>query len=130
MAHVFDALGDTTRRHVLVVLAAGEQSVGAIVVAMQARGPISQPAVSQHLKVLRDAGLVRVRAEGTRRLHALDEDGIAAARAWLARLLDPLAGVAQPLDALETELARGRRERRTSPAARSGHQPDATDRPA
>ena len=81
---------------------------------MQGRAPISQPAVSQHLKVLRDAGLISVRAEGTRRLYAIDEAGVAAAQAWLAHLGDPLAPFAQPLDALETEVARGRRERRAA----------------
>jgi DNA-binding PadR family transcriptional regulator len=64
--------------------------------------------------VLREAGLVQVRAEGTRRLYAVDDAGTAAARAWLARFEDAFA---QPLDALATELARGRRERRrTTPA--------------
>jgi hypothetical protein len=62
--------------------------------------------------VLREAGLVTVRAEGTRRLYALDTDGIDAARAWLGRLADPLESFTQPLDALATELARGRRARR------------------
>lgn len=73
------------------------------------RGGISQPAVSQHLKVLREAGLVTVRAEGTRRIYGVDERGLAAVQAWLARFADGFAG---PLDALETELARGKRERR------------------
>ncbi|MEU2348724.1 metalloregulator ArsR/SmtB family transcription factor [Modestobacter sp. NPDC049651] len=109
MTGVFEALGDATRRHVLALLSAGEQPAGAVVAALQARAPISQPAVSQHLKVLRDAGLVRVRAEGTRRFYALDDAGLAAARAWLTQLTDPLQGAAQPLDALATELARGRR---------------------
>lgn len=118
---VFDALGDPTRRLILESLVAGEQSVSAVVAALQARGPISQPAISQHLKVLRDAGLVTVRAEGTHRFHALDPAGIDAARAWLGRLSDPLERFAQPLDALETEIARGRRARQapsTTPATR------------
>jgi DNA-binding transcriptional ArsR family regulator len=106
----FEALGDPTRRQILELLAAGEQTVTTVVAAL----PISQPAVSQHLRVLRDAGLVTSRAEGTRRLYALDEVGIEAARAWLVRLGDPLAPFAQPLDALETEVARGRRARRTT----------------
>ncbi|GAA2233228.1 metalloregulator ArsR/SmtB family transcription factor [Promicromonospora sukumoe] len=108
-AHVFEALGDPVRRRLLELLVPGEQPAGALVAALQARVRITQPAVSQHLKVLREAGLVRVRAEGTRRLYAVDDAGTAAARAWLARFEDTFA---QPLDALATELARGRRERR------------------
>jgi DNA-binding transcriptional ArsR family regulator len=109
---VFEALGDATRRQILELLASGEQPAGTVVAALQARAPISQPAVSQHLKALREAGLVTVRAEGTRRLYAIDEAGLDAAKAWLARLADPLAPFAQPLDALATEVARGRRARR------------------
>ena len=112
MGGVFEALGDPVRRAVLEHLGAGgEQPAGAVVAAVQAATPMSQPAVSQHLKVLREAGLVRVRAEGTRRLYAVDPDGVAAAQAWLARVGDPLAAFAQPLDALATEVARGRRTR-------------------
>jgi hypothetical protein len=64
--------------------------------------------------VLRDASLVMVRAEGTRRFYALDEAGLDAAQAWLTRLADPLGAFTQPLDALATEVARGRRSRRTA----------------
>jgi DNA-binding transcriptional ArsR family regulator len=108
-AGVFEALGDPVRRRLMELLAPGEQPAGALVTALQARVRITQPAVSQHLKVLREAGLVQVRAEGTRRLYAVDDAGTAAARAWLARFEDTFA---QPLDALATELARGRRDRR------------------
>lgn len=111
-ANVFEALGDPVRRSVLVLLASGEQAAGEIVDAVRAHTPISQPAVSQHLKQLRRAGLVQVRAEGTRRLYALDEDGLESARTWLAGLIDPLGAFAQPLDALATEVARGKRRRR------------------
>jgi DNA-binding transcriptional ArsR family regulator len=107
---VLDALGDPTRRRILALLAGAEQPVGALT---EALGTVSQPAVSQHLRVLREAGLVAVRAEGTRRLHRLDPGGVAAAQGWLAALVDPLAGMARPLDALATEVARGRRARRT-----------------
>ncbi|GGM42091.1 ArsR/SmtB family transcription factor [Promicromonospora citrea] len=106
---VFEALGDPVRRRLLELLAPGEQPAGALVTALQARVRISQPAVSQHLRVLREAGLVRVRAAGTRRLYAVDDAATAAARTWLARFEDTFA---QPLDALATELVRGRRERR------------------
>ncbi|MFE7405812.1 ArsR/SmtB family transcription factor [Isoptericola sp. NPDC057559] len=106
---VFEALGDPVRRRLLELLAAGEQPAGALVETLRAEARISQPAVSQHLRVLRDARLVTVRAEGTRRHYAVDDAGLDVARLWLARFGEPFA---QPLDALETELARGRRARR------------------
>ncbi|KQS71162.1 helix-turn-helix transcriptional regulator [Modestobacter sp. Leaf380] len=111
-AAALDALGDPTRRRVLEVLSGGERPAGAVVDALREHGPISQPAVSQHLRVLLDAGLVTVRAEGTRRVYALGAEGLVAVREWLVRLTDPLAPFAQPLDALATEVARGRRARR------------------
>ena len=116
MTGVFEALGDPTRRQILALLATGEQPAGAVVEALQARTPISQPAVSQHLKALREAGLVSVRTEGTRRLYAIDQSGLDAAQAWLTQLADPLKPFAQPLDALATEVARGRRTRRAADA--------------
>jgi len=78
-AHVLDALGDPTRRAVLELLRGGERSVRELTDATT----VSQPAVSQHLRVLRDAGLVTVRPEGTRRLYAVDLDGFAGLRAWV-----------------------------------------------
>lgn len=122
-AGVFEALGDPVRRRLLELVADGEVPAGALVTAVQARGQISQPAVSQHLRVLRTAGLVQVRAEGNRRLYSVDDAGMAAAREWLARFTFAFA---QPLDALETELARGRRARRLrGPAGESGTPPAA-----
>lgn len=106
---VFNVLGEPTRRLILELLSQGERSVNDIAAALRTRGPISQPAVSQHLKVLLSADLVTVRSEGTRRIYALEVAGLQPARAWLARLVDPLATFAQPLDALETEIARGKR---------------------
>ena len=74
-----DALGDPTRRLVFKRLREGNRSVTEL-----ARGlDVSRPAVSQHLKVLRTAGLAVVRTEGTRRLYAIDTRGIEAARSWL-----------------------------------------------
>jgi DNA-binding transcriptional ArsR family regulator len=69
--HAFDVLGDPVRRRVLELLSEGERPSGAIVAAVQADFPISQPGVSQHLKVLRDAGFVTVRVDGNRRIYAL-----------------------------------------------------------
>ena len=77
--HVLDALGDPTRRAVLGRLRARPRSVGEI-----ARGmDVSRPAVSQHLKILKAARLVTDRAEGTRRLYAIDPRGIEAVHKWL-----------------------------------------------
>lgn len=76
---VFAALTDPTRRAVFERLRDGPLPVGKI-----ARGvPVSRPAVSQHLKVLKEAGLVEDRAEGTRRIYQIDPEGLGAMRAWL-----------------------------------------------
>jgi DNA-binding transcriptional ArsR family regulator len=75
----FAALGDPTRRAVFAALARGPSAVGDL-----ARGlPVSRPAVSQHLKVLKDAGLVSETAEGARRVYRLDPRGVGAMRDWL-----------------------------------------------
>jgi DNA-binding transcriptional ArsR family regulator len=76
---VLDALGDPTRRQVFKRLRGGSHSVGEIAEGME----VSRPAVSQHLKVLKAAGLVVARAEGTRRLYTVDTRGIQALRRWL-----------------------------------------------
>ncbi len=78
------ALGDPTRRAIFELLAEGPTPVGALA----ARLPVSRPAVSQHLRVLKDAGLVRDRAAGTRRLYQLDPDGVGEVRAYLDRFWD------------------------------------------
>jgi DNA-binding transcriptional ArsR family regulator len=78
------AIGDPTRRAIFELLAEGPAPVGALA----ARLPVSRPAVSQHLRVLKDAGLVRDRAAGTRRLYQLDPDGLAAMRSYLDRFWD------------------------------------------
>ncbi len=75
----FEALGDPQRRAILTLLGDGERSVGELAAAL----PISRPAVSRHLRLLREAGLVRERAIGTRRIYALHEDGLAAVRRYL-----------------------------------------------
>jgi DNA-binding transcriptional ArsR family regulator len=75
----FLALADPTRRHVFERLRGGPQSVGKIAAGI----PVSRPAVSQHLGVLKKAGLVRDRAEGTRRVYYIDPNGLAAIRIWL-----------------------------------------------
>jgi DNA-binding transcriptional ArsR family regulator len=75
----FDALSDPTRRQVFQRLQSGGLSVGEIARHL----PVSRPAVSQHLKVLKDARLVTDRAAGTRRIYHIDPHGLAAIRAWL-----------------------------------------------
>jgi DNA-binding transcriptional ArsR family regulator len=82
--NAFVALADPTRRQVFEKLSSGPRSVGEI-----ARGlPVSRPAVSQHLRVLKDAGLVADRAEGTRRVYAIDPQGLGALREWLDQFWD------------------------------------------
>jgi DNA-binding transcriptional ArsR family regulator len=77
-------LSDPTRRRVFERLRAGPQSVGVL-----ARGlPVSRPAVSQHLKALKSAGLVTDRAEGTRRVYYIDPDGLGELRRWLDEFWD------------------------------------------
>jgi DNA-binding transcriptional ArsR family regulator len=75
----FDALGDPNRRAIVEELRAGDRSVQQLADAL----PISRPAVSRHLRLLKDAGLVTDRADGTRRLYRLHDDGIDAVREYL-----------------------------------------------
>jgi DNA-binding transcriptional ArsR family regulator len=109
--HAFDVLGDPVRRRILELLADGEQPAGAVTERVREEFGISQPAVSQHLRVLREHGLATVRPEGTRRLYAVRPDALQGVDEWLDRFRRFWA---QPLDALDTELARGRRARRTT----------------
>lgn len=107
--HALDILGDPVRRRILELLAEGERSAGDLGDVVQREFGISQPAVSQHLRVLRESGFATVRAEGTRRLYAIDPEPLETAASWF----DPFRRFWQPhLDALGTELARGRRSRR------------------
>lgn len=106
--HAFDVLGDPVRRRVLELLVDGEQTSGSITTVVRDEFGISQPAVSQHLKVLRDAGFVHVRADGARRLYTLDPAPLHGVDGWLDQFRQFWD---QRLDALGTELARGRRER-------------------
>ena len=112
----FDVLGDPVRRRILELLAEGEQTSGAVTAVIQQEFGLSQPAVSQHLKVLRDHGFATVRAEGTRRLYAVDARPLQEVDVWLDRFRRFWE---QRLDALATELARGKRERRLRDEASS-----------
>ena len=109
--HAFDVLGDPVRRRILELLADGELTAGAIGDTIQAEFEISQPAVSQHLKVLRDNGFTSVRPDGQRRLYAVNGEALRDVDEWLSgfrRFWTP------HLDALATEIARGKRQRRRS----------------
>src|SRR6202021_2162849 len=85
---VFDALGEPVRRRILELLHDGPTPVGE----PAARLPVGRPAVSKHLRVLSDAGLIEHRSAGTRNLYMLAPDGMAAARRWLARTRGPSRG--------------------------------------
>lgn len=114
--HAFDVLADPARRRILELLADGERTSGAVSAAIQEEFGISQPAVSQHLKVLRDNGFTSVRPEGTRRLHTVNPQPLQDIDAWLdhfRRFWTP------PLQALATELARGKRARRLPESTQS-----------
>lgn len=108
--HAFDVLGDPVRRRILELLAEGEHRSGDIVTVIQNEFGISQAAVSQHLKVLRDNGFASVRVDGQRRIYAVDTHPMQEIDAWLNRFRQ----FWEPkLSALETEIARGKKKRRS-----------------
>ena len=96
-APAFAALGDESRLAIVTELAKGERAVSQLVEVVD----ISQPGVSQHLKVLRDAGLVRMRPQGQRRLYSLDPQGFRVIELWLERHRRVWA---KRLDALEQHM--------------------------
>lgn len=98
------ALADPTRRQVFERLKSGPRSVGAIASGMT----VSRPAVSQHLKVLKEAGLVTDRPEGTRRVYHIDPHGLGALRAWLDQFWD------QALAAFQAEVETSNRRDETT----------------
>ena len=109
--HAFDILGDPVRRRLLELLSEGERSSGEMVAVVQAEFGITQSAVSQHLKVLRDAGFATVRIDGARRIYAVEAGPMREVDAWL----EPFRAFWAPkFEALATEVARGRRKRRDS----------------
>lgn len=108
-AAAFDVLGDPVRRRILELLADGERASGEIVDLVQRHFDITQPAVSQHLKVLREGGFTAVRADGQRRLYSIDPSPLREIDAWL----EPFRAFwTHKLDALATEIARGKRAAR------------------
>lgn len=107
--HAFDVLGDPVRRRLLELLADGERSSGEMTAIIQAEFGLTQPAVSQHLKVLRESGFATVRVDGPRRIYAVETAPLREVDAWLDRFR---AFWAPKLEALATEIARGKRGRR------------------
>jgi len=107
--HAFDVLGDPVRRRILELLADGEATSGAVVKVIQKEFGITQAAVSQHLKVLRDSGFATARIDGPRRIYAVETQGLREVDVWLDRFRRFWAS---RLDALATEVARGKRKRR------------------
>lgn len=107
--HAFDVLADPVRRRILELLAERELTSGAVCEVIQREFGITQPGVSAHLRVLREAGFASARAEGARRLYSVRPDALRDIDAWLDRFRRFWT---PHLDALETELARGKRERR------------------
>jgi DNA-binding transcriptional ArsR family regulator len=107
--HAFEVLGDPVRRRILELLADGELSSGAVTATIQDEFGISQPAVSQHLRVLRESGFATARPDGARRLYAVEQHPLQEVDQWLERFRRFWG---PHLDALSTEIARGRREQR------------------
>lgn len=110
MANAFDVLGDPVRRRILELLADGEHASGEVVAIVQKEYEISQPAVSQHLKVLRESGFASVRIDGTRRIYTVDAAAMQEVDVWLDRFRGFWN---HKLDALATEIARGKRRRKS-----------------
>jgi DNA-binding transcriptional ArsR family regulator len=109
---VAGAIADPVRRDILVMLRTARLSAGQIA----ERFDISRPAVSRHLRVLRESGLVRDELVGRQRFYVLDADRLTGLAEWLAQFARP-SGWEHRLDALETEVYRTRRERRAHPVA-------------
>jgi DNA-binding transcriptional ArsR family regulator len=108
--HAFEVLGDPVRRHILELLAGGERNSGGIVEVVQKEFGITQSAVSQHLKVLRENGFATVRVDGARRLYSVEHSALQEIDTWIGRFRvtwEPR------LSALEKEIERGKKERRT-----------------
>ena len=109
MMHAFDVLADPVRRRILELLADGEHASGEVVEVISHEFGISQAAVSQHLKVLRDSGFASVRVDGSRRVYTVDAAPMQEVDEWLGRFR---IFWTSKLDALATEVARGKKARK------------------
>ena len=107
--HAFDVLADPVRRRILELLADGEHASGEVVEVIAKEFGISQAAVSQHLKVLRDSGFATVRVDGSRRVYSVDAGPMREVDEWLDRFR---VFWTSKLDALATEVARGKKSRK------------------
>lgn len=106
--HAFDVLGDPVRRRILELLAGGRRSSGEVVDVIRAEFGISQAAVSQHLKVLRESGFATVEADGARRIYTLDASPMRQVDDWLAHFRGFWT---HKLESLATEVSRGKKKR-------------------
>lgn len=109
--HAFEILADPVRRRILELLVDGELAAGEVAAVVQDEFGITQAAVSQHLRVLRESGFANVRVDGARRLYSVDASPMREVAEWIERFRSQWE---QRLDALETEIARGKRKRRKS----------------
>ncbi len=109
MSAAFQILSDPIKRRVLELLASSELSSGEIVVRIREEFGISQPAVSQHLKTLRDSGFATVQEEGTRRIYHLDATPLREVDEWISPFRNFFEN---RMLALHTEIARGKRKRK------------------
>lgn len=104
--HAFDVLSDPVRRRALELIARREHASGEIVKVVEAEFGISQSAVSQHLRILRDTGFAQVRKEGAKRCYSIDPSGFDDVEAWLDQLRHYWSS---KMEALATEVERGKR---------------------
>lgn len=107
--NAFDVLADPVRRRILELLAEGEHASGDVAAVVQREFGVSQAAVSQHLKVLRDSGFAHVRPQGQRRLYSMDTAPLREIDAWVGQFR---AFWDHRMDALATEVARGKKKRK------------------
>jgi DNA-binding transcriptional ArsR family regulator len=113
--HTFEVLADPVRRRILELIGSGEMTSGEVVKAIGGEFRITQAAVSQHLKVLRESGLAQVRAEAQRRFYSVNTAGLQAVVTWIGQF----GNFWEPkLDALALEIARGKRKRHVAPTGR------------
>jgi DNA-binding transcriptional ArsR family regulator len=106
--HAFDVLGDPVRRRILELLAEGQRSSGEVVEVIRAEFGISQAAVSQHLKVLRENGFATVEIDGARRIYTLDASPMRQVDDWLSHFRGFWT---HKLESLATEVSRGKKKK-------------------